>query len=235
MVRSCNYDEFQFVTLGRLHERALAPERKLSLIALYRSGETYPTEVMGAILARIENLNPKLNAFCFLDREGAQRAAAESTARWLAGAPQGPLDGVPVSIKDLIVTRGMPTRRGSLTVDPAGPWNDDAPLVARLRAAGAILFGKTTTPEFGWKGVTESPLTGVTRNPWNPEMTSGGSSGGAGAQVASGMGPMGFGTDGAGRSGFPLLFAALSDSSRATGAYRFGLPVPSAHWPMPDR
>jgi len=209
MVRSCNYDEFQFVTLGRLHERALAPERKLSLIALYRSGETYPTEVMGAILARIENLNPKLNAFCFLDREGAQRAAAESTARWLAGAPQGPLDGVPVSIKDLIVTRGMPTRRGSLTVDPAGPWNDDAPLVARLRAAGAILFGKTTTPEFGWKGVTESPLTGVTRNPWNPEMTSGGSSGGAGAQVASGMGPMGFGTDGGGSIRIPASFCGI--------------------------
>jgi aspartyl-tRNA(Asn)/glutamyl-tRNA(Gln) amidotransferase subunit A len=180
-----------------------------ALLTLYRSGETSPTEVVAALFDRVAALNPKLNAFCWLDRESAQRAAAESTARWLAGAPQGPLDGVPVSIKDLILTRGMPTRRGSLTVDPGGPWNDDAPLAARLRAAGAVIFGKTTTPEFGWKGVTESQLTGVTRNPWNADMTSGGSSGGAGAQVASGMGPIGIGTDGGGSIRIPSAYCGI--------------------------
>lgn len=187
----------------------LLQQSAAALLALYRSGETAPSEVTKALFDRIEALDPKLNAFCWLDREVAERAATESTARWLAGAPQGPLDGVPISIKDLILTRDMPTRRGSLTVDPAGPWDDDAPLVARLRAAGAIIFGKTTTPEFGWKGVTQSPLTGVTRNPWNPQMTSGGSSGGAGAQVASGMGPIGIGTDGGGSIRIPAAYCGV--------------------------
>src|SRR5205814_315456 len=119
------------------------------------------------------------------------------------------LDGVPVSIKDLILTKGWPTVRGSKTVDPKGPWNDDAPATARLREHGAVLLGKTTTPEFGWKGVTDSPLTGITRNPWNPKKTPGGSSGGAVAAVASGMGPLAVGTDGGGSIRIPCSFAGL--------------------------
>src|SRR3546814_362642 len=113
-----------------------------------------------------------------------------SEARWAKGAPQGLVDGVPTSIKDLSPTRGWSTLRGSRTVDPTGPWDVDAPFVARLREHGAVLLGKTTTPEFGWKGVTDSPLTGITRNPWDPSRTPGGSSGGAAVAAATGMGAL---------------------------------------------
>jgi aspartyl-tRNA(Asn)/glutamyl-tRNA(Gln) amidotransferase subunit A len=118
----------------------------------------------------------------------------------------GSLDGVPTSIKDLILTRGWPTRRGSHTVDPDQPWDVDAPATARLRDAGAVLIGKTTTPEFGCKGETNSSLTGITRNPWDPSKTPGGSSGGTAAAVAAGLGPLSVGTDGAGSVRIPAAF-----------------------------
>jgi aspartyl-tRNA(Asn)/glutamyl-tRNA(Gln) amidotransferase subunit A len=179
------------------------------LLALYRKKKLSPMEVTKAVLRRIEALNPVLNAFCHLDPKKTIESARQSEKRWLKGAPQGLLDGVPVSIKDLILTRGWPTLRGSKTIDPRGPWHDDAPAVARLREHGAVLLGKTTTPEFGWKGVTDSPLTGITRNPWNPKMTPGGSSGGAAAAVASGMGPLAVGTDGGGSIRIPCSFTGL--------------------------
>jgi len=179
------------------------------LLALYRKKSVSPVEVARAALERIGKLNPVLNAFCFLDSKATLKSARESEQRWLKGSPQGLLDGVPASIKDLIVTRGWPTLRGSKTTDPGGPWNDDAPAVARLREHGAVLLGKTTTPEFGWKGVTDSPLTGITRNPWNPKMTPGGSSGGAAAAVAAGMGPLAIGTDGGGSIRIPCSFTGL--------------------------
>jgi aspartyl-tRNA(Asn)/glutamyl-tRNA(Gln) amidotransferase subunit A len=166
-------------------------------------------EVTAAVLERIEALNPVLNAFNLVDAEGAISQARASEARWMSGAPKGLLDGVPVSIKDLVLTKGWPTLRGSKTVDPQGPWNDDAPATARLREHGAVLLGKTTTPEFGWKGVTDSPLTGITRNPWNKAKTPGGSSGGAAAAVASGMGPLAVGTDGGGSIRIPCGFTGL--------------------------
>ncbi len=149
-----------------------------------------------ACLARIDALNPRLNAYCLVDAAGALRAAQESEARWMGGAPKGLLDGVPVSIKDLILTSGWPTLRGSRTVDANQPWDQDAPATARLREHGAVILGKTTTPEFGWKAVTDGPLTGITRNPWNPAKTPGGSSGGAAAALAAGMGALAVGTDG---------------------------------------
>jgi aspartyl-tRNA(Asn)/glutamyl-tRNA(Gln) amidotransferase subunit A len=179
------------------------------LLALYRSGELSPVEATFSMLARIERLNPVLNAFCLVDAEAALAHARESEARWREGEPKGPLEGVPVSIKDVILTRGWPTLRGSKTIDPKGPWIDDAPAVARLREAGAVLLGKTTTPEFAWKGVTDGPLTGITRNPWNPAKTPGGSSGGAAAAVASGMGPLALGTDGGGSIRIPCAFTGL--------------------------
>src|SRR5512139_1914090 len=144
------------------------------LLAAYRARTLSPVEATRAILERIERLNPRLNAYCLVDADGALAAARASEARWQRGAPRGALDGVPVSVKDLIYTRGWPTLRGSRAIDPAGPWNDDAPAVARLREADAVILGKTCTPEFGWKGVTDSALTGVTRNPWNPARTPGG-------------------------------------------------------------
>ena len=176
------------------------------LLALYRSGQASPVEATQAVLARIDRLNPTLLAFCHVAHEEALAAARASADRLTRGAPCGALEGVPVSIKDLILTRGWPTRRGSHTVDPAQPWDVDAPVTARLREAGAVLLGKTATPEFGCKGETNSPLTGLTRNPWNLAKTPGGSSGGAAAAVAAGMGPIGIGTDGAGSVRIPAAF-----------------------------
>jgi len=178
------------------------------LLDAYRKHELSPVEVTRAVLERIEELNPVLNAFNLVSQE-AEKDAQASEKRWVAGQPQGLLDGVPVSIKDIVLTKGWPTLRGSKTIDPNGPWNDDAPATARLCEHGAVLLGKTTTPEFGWKGVTDSPLTGITRNPWNPKKTPGGSSGGAVAAVASGMGPLAVGTDGGGSIRIPCSFTGL--------------------------
>jgi aspartyl-tRNA(Asn)/glutamyl-tRNA(Gln) amidotransferase subunit A len=179
------------------------------LLAAYRAKTLSPVEATRASLARIEKLNPVLNCFNRVDEKGALAAARESEARWRKGAPVGLLDGVPTSIKDIILTKGWPTLRGSKTTDPKGPWNDDAPAVARLREHGAVFLGKTTTPEFGWKGVTDSPLTGITRNPWNPRTTPGGSSGGSAAAVAAGMGALTVGTDGGGSIRIPCAFTGL--------------------------
>jgi aspartyl-tRNA(Asn)/glutamyl-tRNA(Gln) amidotransferase subunit A len=178
------------------------------LLEGYRNHTLSPVEVVQAVMRRIEAFNPRFNAFNLVSDRLLEEAKA-SEARWAAGQPRGLLDGVPVSIKDLVLTRGWPTLRGSKTLDPRGPWNDDAPATARLREHGALLIGKTTTPEFGWKGVTDSPLTGITRNPWNPDRTPGGSSGGAVAAVAAGMGPLAVGTDGGGSIRIPCSFTGL--------------------------
>jgi aspartyl-tRNA(Asn)/glutamyl-tRNA(Gln) amidotransferase subunit A len=179
------------------------------LLAAYRAKTISPVEATRAALARIEKLNPVLNCFNLVDEKGALAAARESETRWKKGAPTGLLDGVPTSIKDIILTQGWSTLRGSKTTDPKGPWNDDAPAVARLREHGAVFLGKTTTPEFGWKGVTDSALTGITRNPWNPKTTPGGSSGGSAAAVAAGMGALTVGTDGGGSIRIPCAFTGL--------------------------
>ncbi|MEP7301456.1 MAG: amidase [Caldimonas sp.] len=157
------------------------------LLDLYRSKQASPLEALAAIAKRIERQNGTLNAFAHLDLDGARASASASEHRWAAGKPQGLLDGVPISVKDLGMVRGMPTLRGSLSIDRKGPWLDDAPSVARARAHGAVLIGKTAVPEFGCKGTTDSRLLGTTRNPWDPRLTPGGSSGGAVAAVASGM------------------------------------------------
>jgi len=180
------------------------------LLDLYRSGQASPVEATQAVLERIARLNPLLNAFCLIDEAAALASAHHSEARWQAhrhsGAAVLPLDGVPVSIKDLILTKAWPTLRGSKTVNPDQPWEVDAPITARLREAGAVLLGKTTTPEFGCKGETNSLLTGISRNPWNTEHTPGGSSGGASAAVTAGLGPLAIGTDGAGSVRIPAAF-----------------------------
>ncbi len=194
------------------------------LLAGYRNKTISPVEATKAALARIRKLNPVLNAFCLVDERAALASARASEARWMKGKPIGLVDGVPTTIKDLILTKGWPTRRGSRTVDPKGPWTVDAPCVARLREHGAVLLGKTTTPEFGWKGVTDNPLTGITRNPWNPEKTPGGSSGGASAATAAGMGALSIGTDGGGSIRIPCSFTGLFGIKASFGR------VPA--WPM---
>ena len=180
-----------------------------TLLERYREGTLSPVEATMAALARIEQHNEALNAFCLVDREAAIEAACRAEERWHIKAPRGRLDGVPVSIKDVVLTEGWPTLRGSKAIDPHQPWDEDAPAVARLREHGAVLLGKTTTPEFGWKGVTDSPLTGITRNPWDPSRTPGGSSGGAAAAVATGMGALAVGTDGGGSVRIPAAFTGI--------------------------
>ncbi len=176
------------------------------LTTFYAQGELSPVEVTQAVLDRIETDGPDYNAFRQTNPESALDSAQKSEQRWLRGKPCGLIDGVPTTIKDLVLTRGWPTLRGSLTVDPAGPWDDDAPSTDKLRKHGAVILGKTTTPEFGSKGVTESLLTGSTRNGWNKTRTSGGSSGGAGTAAARGYGVLHIGTDGAGSVRIPASF-----------------------------
>jgi aspartyl-tRNA(Asn)/glutamyl-tRNA(Gln) amidotransferase subunit A len=180
------------------------------LIQLYRTGQASPVEAMQQVLERVERVDPILNAFILVDADAGMDAARVSEARWMAhratGAPVGAVEGVPTSIKDILWTKGWPTLRGSRAIDPDQPWEEDAPSVGRLRAAGAAMFGKTTTPEFGCKAETNSPLTGISRNPWDPTKTPGGSSGGTAAAVAAGLGALSMGTDGAGSVRIPAAF-----------------------------
>ena len=176
------------------------------LLAHYASGALSPVDATEAVLERIERTNPAVNAFSQVWADEARAAAAESDRRWRAGAPSGAVDGVPTAIKDIMLTRSRPTLRGSATADADRDWPEDSPAVARLREAGAVFTGKTTTPEIAWKAVTDSPLTGVTRNPLDLALTPGGSSGGASAAVAAGMGPLATGTDGGGSVRIPAAF-----------------------------
>ncbi len=179
------------------------------LLKLYRERELSSVEATEAALRQIELYNPRVNAYRLVDAEQALAQARESEDRYRTGEPRGRLDGVPASIKDLILTRGWPTLRGSRLIDPDQGWYEDAPVAARLREHGAVLLGKTTTPEYGWKGVTDSPLTGLTGNPWDPTRTAGGSSGGSAAAVALGMGPLSVGTDGGGSIRIPAAFCGI--------------------------
>jgi aspartyl-tRNA(Asn)/glutamyl-tRNA(Gln) amidotransferase subunit A len=178
------------------------------LAAGIRTKEVSPVEVLNAVLARIERLNPQLNVYCLVTADAARIAAQIAEQAVMRGETLQPLHGVPVSIKDLVITKGVRTMRGSKLYEHDVP-TDDAPVVERLKAAGAIILGKTTTPEFGFKGVTDSPVTGITRNPWHLDRTPGGSSGGAGAAVASGMGPLAVGTDGGGSIRIPSSFCGI--------------------------
>src|SRR5438105_2890506 len=176
--------------------------------ALIRRKELSPVELTEAVLARIDAVNPHLNAFCLVAHDVARRLAREAEIAVMKGEPLGLLHGVPVSVKDVLFTRGMRTTGGSRFYADLIPEHD-AVSVGRLKAAGAVLLGKTTTSEFGHKAVTESPLFGVTRNPWDLTCTPGGSSGGAAAAVASGLGPIGLGTDGGGSIRIPAAFCGL--------------------------
>ncbi|SEC54130.1 amidase [Streptomyces sp. PAN_FS17] len=181
----------------------------VQLLDGYRKGDFSPVDATRATLERAERIQPEVNAFVRLTADEALARAGESAERWRRGEPAGLLDGVPVTVKDILLLRGSPTLRGSKTVADKGHWQEDAPSVARLRAHGAVFLGKTTTPEFGWKGVTDSPLSGVTRNPVDPTRTAGGSSGGAAAAVALGAGPLALGTDGGGSVRIPAALCGI--------------------------
>ena len=180
------------------------------LVKLFKARKASPVEAAKAAIARIDAFNPQLNAFQHLDPDGALRAARASEKRWKKGGKRlSDIDGVPITIKDMVLTKGLPTRMGSLATDENGPWPVDAPVAQRLREAGTVLLGKTTSPEYGWKGVTDSRLFGATHNPWKIGRTPGGSSGGGVAAEAVGMGTLAVGTDGAGSVRIPCSFTGL--------------------------
>jgi aspartyl-tRNA(Asn)/glutamyl-tRNA(Gln) amidotransferase subunit A len=179
------------------------------LARLYAKGKLSPVEVVKASLAQMTKHEATLNAMSLIDEKNTLKQARSSERRWHKREEFGPLDGVPALIKDILLTIGQPNLRGSKTVDPKQSWLEDAPSVARLREAGCVFMGRTTTPEFGWKGVTDSPLTGITRNPWNPKLTPGGSSGGSSAALAAGYAPLALGTDGGGSIRIPASFTGI--------------------------
>jgi aspartyl-tRNA(Asn)/glutamyl-tRNA(Gln) amidotransferase subunit A len=180
----------------------------LELRELIRRKSISPVDVVDAVLARIERLHPALNCFCTIAAEEARDAAAAAEVAVMTGEALGPLHGVPFSVKDLLFTRRMLTTGGSRLFADHVP-EEDAVSVERLKGVGAILLGKTCTAELGHKGVTDSPLFGITRNPWNPALTPGGSSGGAGAAVAAGLGPLALGTDEGGSVRIPAAFCGI--------------------------
>jgi Asp-tRNA(Asn)/Glu-tRNA(Gln) amidotransferase A subunit family amidase len=180
----------------------------VELAALIRTKQVSPVEVADAVLSRIDAVNPRLNAFCLVAHDHARARAREAEIAVMKNEPLGPLHGVPVSVKDVVFTRGMRTTGGSRLFAEVVP-EQDAVAVGRLRAAGAVILGKTNTSEFGHKALTDNPLFGVTRNPWDLALTPGGSSGGAAAAVASGLGPLALGTDGGGSVRIPAAFCGV--------------------------
>ena len=178
------------------------------LARLIRARQISPVELTRAVLERVERLNPIVNAFCTVTADAALAAAREAEQAAMKGALRGPLHGIPFSIKDLHLTKGVRTMSGSFIFERRVP-DVDPPVVRRLKQAGGVMVGKTTTPEFGWKGLGDSPLTGITRNPWNTGTTTGGSSAGAGAATAAGLGPIHQGSDGAGSIRIPSGFCGI--------------------------
>lgn len=180
-----------------------------ALVAGYKDGSLSPVEVAEATLARAEVVQGRFNAFTMIARDAALTQARESEARWRAGAPLSPVDGVPTTIKDIVRVNGWSVRYGSTTTD-ATPYAEDAPSVRLMREAGLVFLGLTTTPEFGWKAVTDCRFSGTTRNPFDPSKTSGGSSGGAAVAAATGAGVFHLGTDGGGSIRIPSTFCGIA-------------------------
>jgi aspartyl-tRNA(Asn)/glutamyl-tRNA(Gln) amidotransferase subunit A len=185
------------------------------LVAAYRARRLSPVEVTETVLARIDRVNPVVNAFTTITADRAMEGARAAESAYAAG-DAGPLAGVPFSIKDLTPTRGIRTARGSL-VDPDWVPDEDPPVVERLYAAGGVMLGKTNTPELGWKGDSGNRVFGPTYNPWKLDRTAGGSSGGAGAAVATGLGPIAQGSDGAGSIRIPASFCGIYGLKQSFG------------------
>ncbi|WP_075881317.1 amidase [Vreelandella massiliensis] len=179
-----------------------------SLRSVFKARDASPLEATRAALERIARFNKEVNAYVFVDEEGAERAAKEAEKRWQKGSPLSPIDGVPVSLKDLTWVEGMPCRSGSLTTSDE-PCDTDAPPTRLLREAGAVILGKTNTPEFGWKGVTDNRVFGATANPWDTRLTPGGSSGGAAVAAALNMGVLHQGGDSGGSIRIPAAFTGV--------------------------
>ena len=201
----------------------LAFTTAVDLAAAVRARRLSPVEIVVAFLARIEAIDPTLDAGCAINSDEVRQAAGAAEEAVTRGDELGPLHGVPVAVKDVVFTRGMRTTRGSAIYADLVP-DEDSPIVERLKRSGAIILGKTTTPEFGWKGVTDSPLLGITRNPWDVTRTPGGSSGGSAAALAAGLAPIAIGTDGAGSIRIPASFSGVVGLKPSFGRVPFHPP-----------
>ncbi len=208
----------------------IADMTALQMLDAFEDLSLSPVEAAQACLDRIERFNPVVNAYCIVREDETLAAARAAEQRYLHGMPLGLADGIPVAVKEMFMMRGWPNRKGSRVIDETQPWNDDAPAIAALRRSGFVPLGRTTTPEFGWKGVTDCALTGITRNPWNPETTAGGSSGGSSAAVALGMGALGLGTDAGGSVRIPAGFCGIVGHKPTQGLCPMW--PPSAFWPL---
>ncbi len=195
------------------------------LVVAYRAGQLDPVTVLDACLDRIEATNPTLNAIVTLDVAGARAAAKESAKRWREGAALGPVDGIPLTVKDNLFVAGMRATWGSRLHENHVAPRDDIP-VARMRAAGAVILGKTNTPELALSGFTDNPLFGSTGNPWAPDHQPGGSSGGAVSAVAAGMGPIALATDAGGSLRRPAGHSGVATIKPTPGRVqrRWGFP-----------
>jgi len=191
-----------------MDNETLAFTPAVELAEMIRRKQLSPVELMNALLARIEALNPRVNAFAHLAADAAMDAAKRAEAALMKQARIGRLHGIPATIKDLAITKDMPTQNGSHIFAGNQP-KEDTPVVTRLCGEGAIILGKTTTSEFGWTGVSHSPLTGITHNPWKHGYNAGASSAGAGAASAAGFGPLHQGSDGAGSIRMPSHFCGV--------------------------
>lgn len=198
----------------------------LQLLEHYRDRALSPVEVTQAVLARIERWEPHIHATYDLDAEAALASARASEARWAQGAPQGELDGVPVTLKENIATRGTPTPIGSAATVLA-PAAADAPAAARLRETGAVIVTKTTMPDFGFLGAAPSSFHALTRNPWDLGRNTGGSSSGAGAAAAAGYGPLHLGTDIGGSVRIPASFCGVFGLKPSHGRIPVDPPAPA--------
>lgn len=194
--------------MSRFQPTNIADMTAVELTHFYKNKQLSPVESVEAFFSRIEKYNPIINAYSVIARESALASAKKSESRWLRGEQLSNIDGVPSSIKDLTMVAGFSNRSGSLT-STSELMKIDAPFAARMKESGAVIMGKTTTPEFGWKGVTDSPLTGITRNPWNTDLTAGGSSGGAAAAAALNMGVLHQGSDAGGSIRIPAGFCGV--------------------------
>ncbi|TCM39681.1 amidase [Kribbella sp. VKM Ac-2568] len=203
----------------------LADLTATDLLAYYRDGSLSPVEVTEAVLARVESLEPKLCALYALDPTAAREGARESELRWLRNDPAGPLDGVPITIKENIATRGTPVPQGTAATELI-PATEDAPAAARLRAAGAVIFSKTTMPEYGMLSSGVSTFHHLSRNPWDTTRTPGGSSAGAAAAAAAGYGPIHIGTDIGGSIRLPAGWCGVVGLKPTHGRVAVGNPYP---------
>ena len=186
-----------------------------------------PVDVLDAIIARATGVQASLNSFRVIEGERAREAARASERRWAAGEPHSPLDGVPIAIKDNQTVAGQSRAAGSLAFEGLPPATEDAAHIARLREAGAVFYARTTMPDIAWKAVNDSPLSGITRNPWNPTLTPGGSSGGSAVAVATGCGPIATGSDGGGSIRIPAAFTGIYGISPLAAGYRVSARPPT--------